>query len=321
MIFALFAFLALYTWNARTGYLDALAEHSGLEVTGYLLRPGIWIKDEISGYWQRYFALVGVAEENSRLRDEMRKAEQYLAVAREDQAELFRLRALVGFTPPDQWQCLGTRVMAGRFGPAAALESVMINRGFATGAAPGTPFVTHQGLAGKVFRASPHSATVLLLTDRAFRVAVISQKNRVPGVLSGGGPRANLEVRYMAPSMPVETGEMLVTSGLDGDFPKGIPVARVIHAEPGNESLFQQVQAAPLVQLDTVEEALLLLPPASFSGKKAGRPGMVEAADASLRPGGGKGKGNATAPGPGQNPSPDSGQSRLQTLPRRPGSR
>ncbi len=258
----------MYTWNARTGYLDALAERSGLEVTGYLLRPGIWAKDEITGYWQQYLALVGVAEENTRLREEMRKAEQYIASLREDQAELARLRSLVTLPPPEHWTTLGVRVLAGRFGPGAALESVMINRGFATGAAPGTPLVTHQGLAGKVFRASPHTATALLLTDRAFRVSVISQKGRVPGVLVGGGPRSNLEVRYMAPNLLVEAGDLLVTSGLDGDFPKGIPVARILSAEPGNESLFQQVQAAPLVTLETMEEALLLIPPSSFSGKK-----------------------------------------------------
>lgn len=261
VIFALCAFLALYTWNARTGYLDTLTEHSGLEVTGYLLLPGIWIKSEASALWNQYIALINVAEENARLREERNRAEQYLALVRDDLAELARLRNLIGLKPPEQWHALGTRVLAGRFGPGAFLETVMIDRGFSTGAAPGTPLATQQGLIGRVYRASPHIATVLLLTDQSFRAAVVTSEGRVPGLLVGGGPRANLEVRYMAPNVKVNVGETLITSGLDDIFPKGLPVARIVRVEPGNETLFQQVQAEPLASPDALEEALLLIAP------------------------------------------------------------
>ena len=284
-----------------------------MEITGHLLRPAVWAKDEVIVYWQQYLALVDVAAENARLRDELRKAEQYLALVREDQAELARLRALVTLAPPEQWKPLGVRILAGRFGPGAALETVMINRGFATGAAPGTPLATHQGLAGKVFRASPHAATVLLLTDRSFRVGVISQKSRVPGVLAGQGPRSHLDVRYMAPNMPVEVGELLITSGLDGDFPKGIPVARVISAGPGNETLFQQVHATPLVPVEAMEEALLLIPPTEWISGKKSSPAGSESAQTTPKPG----AGNATMPHSGPPPT----QSRNSTSASRPAGR
>lgn len=264
IIFALFAFLALYTWNARTGYLDTLAEHTGLEVTGYLLLPGTWVKSETTRYWRQYLALVDVAEENRILREEKERTDQYLASVRDDLAELARLRDLLSLTPPEKWQTIGARVLSGRFGPGAALETVMINRGFATGAAPNTPVATHQGLVGSIFRASPHIATVLLLTDQSFRAAVVTSEGRVPGVLLGAGARANLEVRYMAPNAKVNVGELLVTSGLDDTFPKGLPVARVVSVEPGAETLFQQVQAAPVVSPDSLEEVLLLISPAHW---------------------------------------------------------
>jgi rod shape-determining protein MreC len=80
----------------------------------------------------------------------------------------------------------------------------------------------------------------------------------------GGGPQARLEVRYMAPNAPVRAGETLVTSGLDNSFPKGIPVARVVSVEPGAQTLFQQVQAEPFAVPDSLEEALLLIPPADW---------------------------------------------------------
>lgn len=264
ILFALCAFLALYTWNARTGYLDALSEHSGLEVTGYLLLPGTWIKSEVSGVWNNYVALVGIAAENERLRDEQNRMERQMASVRNDLAELQRLRNLVGLKAPEQWQTLGARVIAGRFGPGASLETVMIDRGYATGASPGVPLVTHQGLVGRVFRASPHIATVLLVTDQTFRVSVVTSEGRVPGLLVGGGPRATLEALYMEPNVKVNVGELLITSGLDETFPKGIPVGRILSVEPGIETLFQQVHAEPLASPDSLEEALLLIAPENW---------------------------------------------------------
>lgn len=283
VLFALCSFLALYTWNARTGYLDTLAENSGLEVTGYLLLPSTWVKKQITRYWDQYVALVDVAEENARLREEAGDAERRLANVKEDLAELARLRALVGITPPENWQILGTRVIAGRFGPAASLETVMIDRGYATGAAVGTPLVTHKGLAGRVYRASPHIATVILITDQTFRIPVMTSEGRVPGVLMGGGPRSPLEVRYVAPNARVEVGETLISSGLDNAFPKGLPVARVISAEPGTQTLFQQIQAEPLSPPDSMEEALLLIAPPDWP-VNAARPDALPVGLSPARP-------------------------------------
>lgn len=239
-----------------------------------MLLPGIWLKTEITGLWARYIALVDVAEENRRLREERNTKERYLASVRGDLAELARLRTLVGLKPPEQWRALGVRVLAGRFGPGASLETVMIDRGFATGAAPGTPLVTHQGLVGRVYRASPHVATVLLLSDTAFRAAVVTSEGRIPGVLVGGGPRANLEVRYMAPNARISAGEILITSGLDATFPKGLPVAKIVSVEPGAENLFQQVRAEPLASPESMEEALLLIAPENWP-VSAGLPDMT----------------------------------------------
>ncbi len=241
-----------------------------------MLLPGSWIKSEVTLHWNQYIALIGVAEENARLRAEAARTARYLARVREDLAELDRLRNLMGMNPPENWQTLGTRVLAGRFGPGASLETVMIDRGYATGAPAGTPLATHQGLVGQVFRASPHIATVLLITDQTFRVPVITGEGRVPGVLVGGGPQSPLEVRYMAPNVRVNVGEILVTSGIGDVFPKGVPVARVTSVEPGAQTLFQQVQAEPLASPDSLEEALLLIAPENWplsAGRHAPLPG------------------------------------------------
>jgi rod shape-determining protein MreC len=249
-----------------------------------LLLPGTWAKSEISKHWNHYIALIDIAEENACLREEKNTTDQHLASVQDDLAELARLRALIGLKPPAKWRTLGSRVLAGRFGPGASLETAMIDRGFATGAPPGTPIVTPQGLVGRVFRASPHISTVLLLTDQTFRAAVVTSEGRVPGIIMGGGPRASLEVKYMAPNLKVEVGELLITSGLDDTFPKGLPVARVTRVEPGAETLFQQVHAEPLASPNSLEEVLLLISPENWPAQVA-MPDIVPSAPAGRQAG------------------------------------
>ena len=176
----------------------------------------------------------------------------------EELAELRRLRKLLELPLDEAWKPVGARVLAGRMGPNGLLDSITINRGYSTGGRPGTPVVTQLGLVGRVLRASPHSATVLLLTDPGSRIAVFSQEGRVSGILSGQGVHQPLEVRFAQLGTPVRPGEVLVTSGLDGKYPKGVPVARVISAEPSNYNQFLTIKAQPLVDLRTLEEVLLL---------------------------------------------------------------
>ena len=111
--------------------------------------------------------------------------------------ELARLRELLQLPVDDSWTPVGARVLAAHLGPNSMLDSITINRGYATGASPGTPIVTHKGLVGRVLRASPHTSTALLLTNPGSRIAVFSQESRSPGVLTGEGATKPLAVRYM----------------------------------------------------------------------------------------------------------------------------
>jgi rod shape-determining protein MreC len=98
-----------------------------------------------------------------------------------------------------------------------------------------------------------------MVTDPDFRLAVISQKNRTPGILTGStGSGRLLEVAYVSQNAEISVGETLITAGVDGSFPKGIPVGIVTQVTPGNEILFQQVHARPVVNLAALEEVLLL---------------------------------------------------------------
>lgn len=263
LIFAgilLILFLGMYSWNQRTRALDDLAANLGLELTGAVLKPMRSLEDLGVGFWDRYFDLVGVREENERLKARVADLESRLLAHGEDLAELKRLRALIQLPVDESWRPLGARVLAGRMGPNAVLDSITISRGYATGARPGTPLVTHLGLVGRVLRASAHTATALLLTDPGSRIAVFSQNGRALGILVGRGTGRNLEVNFVQRDADVKKSEVLITSGLDGKYPKGIPVARVLSVAPSDYTQFMAVYAEPLVDLQHLEEVLLLEP-------------------------------------------------------------
>lgn len=250
----------MYTWNQRTHVLDDLAAELGLELTGAVLTPIRSIQDAGMGFWSRYFDLVSVREENERLKRQVENLEARLLGHGEDLAELKRLRDLIQLPVDESWRPLGARVLAGRMGPNAVLDSITINRGYTTGGRPGTPLVTHLGLVGRVLKASAHTATVLLLTDPGSRIAVFSQDSRAPGILVGQGTGHALEVNFVQRDANIKEQEVLITSGLDGKYPKGIPVARVLSVAPSDYTQFLAIKAEPLVDLQHLEEVLLLEP-------------------------------------------------------------
>ena len=256
----LILFLSMYTWNKNTHVLDDFSTDVGLELTGGVITPIRYVQDKVTAVWKRYVYLVDVNEKNAQLEARVRDLEARLLAHKEDMAELARLRELLQLPIDESWTPVGARVLAGHLGPNSLLDSITINRGYATGARPGTPIVTHKGLIGRVLRASPHTATALLLTNPGSRIAIFTQESRTAGILTGEGTNKNLAVRYMQRDTKAKPGEILITSGLDGKYPKGIPVARVISVAPSNYTEFMPIYAEPLVDMQHIEEVMLLEP-------------------------------------------------------------
>lgn len=262
----LFVYLSLYTWNLRTGHLDTLAEDTGLDAVGLVLKPGRFVVDRAVAFWTRYVYLVGVQEENDHLRSEVDHLRMEAQALREKAQSAERLEQLLGFTPQPGWTVEGARVVGQRMGPNALLETILVDKGSLSGAATDEPVVTPLGVVGRVLRTGLGTSTVLLLDDVNSRLAVLGQKNRSAGVLAGRGPGRELELRYVNLNAPIEPGELLVTSGLTGFFPKGLPVARVLRVERSDLSLFLDISAEPLVDFEALEEVLILKPQ---SGERA----------------------------------------------------
>lgn len=265
----LILFLGMYSWNQSTHVLDDFATNVGLEVGGAALRPVRSIEDSVTSIWSHYFDLVGVREENEQLRAKIDKLEKQLAENAESLAELSRLRTLINLPKDTNWRHLGARVLAGRIGPNAVRDSIMIGRGYASGAKPGTPIITNRGLVGRILKASAHTSTAILLSDSSSRVAVYTQNSRARGILRGQGLGKPLEMDYVTRDSVVAPDDILVTSGLDGLYPKGIPVAQVTTVAPSDYTEFLAINAKTLANLFHLEEVILLEPVASSISQDA----------------------------------------------------
>ncbi len=229
-----------------------------MEFARWVLTPGKWVHDRVTSFWSRYLYFVDIRQQNDQLRQELDAAKDELSGLRENASEVERLRRLLSMTPPVDWTRQGTRIISHRLGPNAALETFLIDKGSAYGVTVNTPVVSPDGVVGRVFRISPSAATILLITDPNSRIPVISQKNRTQGIVRGEGSGRELSLQYVPQGAAIEVGEILVTSGLEEIFPKGLPVARVTSVGRSGSSLFQLIYAAPLFSPLHLEEVALL---------------------------------------------------------------
>ncbi len=255
---ALLVFLGIYSWNQKTGILDDLSDSTGLEAIGLVLRSTDFVRNSISDAWYRYLDLVNVREENDQLRERLQQIQNRLILAAEERAELKRLRELLQIEPPENWSVMAARVIGGRMGANSVMNTVAISKGYMTGATPDTPAMTASGVVGRVLRAGPATSTVLLITDPGSKVAVIGQDSRAQGIVVGRGPGKHLELHFAPHDNDLQVNEILVTSGLDNIFPKGLPVAIITGIAPADVAPFPNIQALPLVDFSRLEEILLL---------------------------------------------------------------
>ncbi|WP_320174113.1 rod shape-determining protein MreC [Maridesulfovibrio sp.] len=258
VIIGLFVYLSLYSWNLRSGQLDRLAGFTGLEIVKWVLWPCEYVHDQSVEFWDKYVYLVGLKQLNDQLSSQNDLMRLEIMKLREKAAEAERYRNLLEIKPVHNWKTDGARIIAQRMGPTAALDTMIINKGVVSGVDPDTPVITPLGVVGRVVEPGLSASKAMLLTDLNSRISVRGQIHRSTGLLVGNGDGEPLSVKYMKINAPVTEGEILVTSGLAGLFPPGLPVAKIISVERSDISLFLNVEAIPLVDMENTEEVLLL---------------------------------------------------------------
>lgn len=221
--------------------------------------PFAWVWHELSTgldkAWERYVDLSGKSRENERLKSELTILKARTLDYDERLNEVNRLRQLAGFTQTMQDKFLAAEVFTGQ--QSLPFRTIRISRGSSDGVRAGMPVIASQGVVGRVIRAGFKFSDVQLLVDYDSNIDVLIQRNRIRGVL-GGFANENCRL-HLQRGAEVRIGDTLVTSGIVGSFPKGIPVGKVVRISFESDNVSQIIYVEPWIDHRRLDEVVVLL--------------------------------------------------------------
>jgi rod shape-determining protein MreC len=244
----------LVVQSGRTTTRGDLLGRFFLELMAPLQRSTSAVGRVASGTWQDVAELFHTRSTNEALREHVRRLEQDRDRLAEVDLENARLRKLLDFRNTMIGELLTARVV-GRDATGLA-RTLTIDRGESDGVARGAAVLAPEGVVGQVFLVSRHAARVLLVSDHNSGVDALVQRTRARGIVQGTVD-AGCALKYVKRTEDVQVGDELVTSGLDGIFPKGLPVGQVTAIDKRGQGLFQSADVAPRVDVDRLEEVLV----------------------------------------------------------------
>jgi rod shape-determining protein MreC len=206
--------------------------------------------------WKGYVWLRGARQENQQLRELVQQLALRDSIAAQLREENLRLRRLLKVSDGMSFDNIGARIVSRT--PNYLSQVVYINRGASEGVRLDSPVICERGALGRTVLISQHHAQVQLISNPDSSIGVMLEGSRIPGVLRGLGEQ-RLSLHYISNSEAVNVGDRVMTSGLDGIFPKGIPVGKVVESRKGNKSVFRDIEVEPFADLVRTEEVLILL--------------------------------------------------------------
>lgn len=290
---ALFSALAIFLMAADTRWQLTQPMRSAVATVLLPLQRGLQVPATLLDNGLSY--LQGIKDAQGReaaARGQL--ALQSARAARTEQlaAENERLRALLGLQPALQVKSVAAELLYEAGDPYS--RKIFINRGTRQGVVVGAPVVNEAGVLGQVTEAYPLSAVVTLLTDRDAAIPVLNTRTQQRGAAFGGAEGGSaLELRFMAGNADVQVGDALSTSGVDGVYPPGLPVARVARVDRQSDAGFARIVLLPVAPLDNLRHMLVLEPmsvqmpprPADAARAASGTPKAATRASGAGRPG------------------------------------
>ena len=236
-------------------------------------RGGTWSFLRVGNIWDGYIALRGTRAENKRLHARVDQLQILNRQLEGEAAEAQRLSALLGFREAHAEAPMLAAEVIGASADSSS-NTLFVNRGQRDRVRPNMAVITPEGIVGKIVEVFPTTAQVLLISDRDSGVGALLEDTRTHGVLKGSGdPDPRLD--YVVNDEKVHSGEVLLTSGEDRIFPKGLLIGTVSSANPGNP--FQAIRVRTAARLDRLEEVLILLTQEELVPKKTAESGSSQA--------------------------------------------
>ncbi|MGO2497045.1 MAG: rod shape-determining protein MreC [Vibrio litoralis] len=210
------------------------------------------------GMYERLNSMKTLVQTNSALKNEVLSLKSNLLLLEQYKEENVRLRELLGSPYVRDERKVVTEVMAVDSSPYR--HQVVIDKGRTDGVYEGQPVINEKGIVGQVINVSAHNSRVLLLTDSNSSIPVQVLRNDIRVIASGNGDIDSIQLENVPTSTHIETGDLLVTSGLAGRYPEGYPVAYVTSVKNDNHLPFAEIVAKPVVEFDRLRYLLLVWP-------------------------------------------------------------
>ncbi len=261
LLLALFIFASILLANNVKGKTAANPlERFALTLTSPLQRFVMFSYHTVSDAWFGYIALVNTNKANIQLRKQVEKARFKSGLLLEELKKYRRVDSLLSYHPIARSGFQVAEVIA--WDSTNVAQTLVINKGNRDNVYENMVALTHDGLVGRVVTATGHASRVLMITDARSAVDAYVQNSRARCIVVGQNKRQCI-IRYLSRDAEVKPGDTLISSGLGGIFPKGLPLGKVSSLEPGEGMLFYRAEMKPGFNLDKIEEVLIMTGPSN----------------------------------------------------------
>ncbi|MBI3544006.1 MAG: rod shape-determining protein MreC, partial [Deltaproteobacteria bacterium] len=214
--------------------------------------------DHAARFMQNYIFLINTRRDLSNVVEENRKLLNTIHNFKEMEAENKRLRALLQFQEKVEEKKITAQVIAKDV--STEFRSIRINKGSNAGIQRGMAVVTHEGVVGKILRVTSDYADVITMLDNLSSIDAIVQRTRAHGLVEGATD-ASCILKFALRTDDIDVDDVVVSSGLDGIYPKGLMLGKVIKVSKKTFGVTQNVEIRPSVDFSKLEEVLVILKP------------------------------------------------------------
>jgi len=215
----------------------------------------------IEGSWnvlENYILLLNTKSINQKLTLENRKLLSEISSYKEIALENERLRKLVEFNSQQSGKKIPAQVIAQDVSPE--FRMIRINKGLEHGILKGMTVIVPEGIVGRIFRVGSNYSDILTLLDSSSAVDAIIQRNRARGIIEGLAENL-LTMKYLRRTDDIQEGDIAISSGIGGIFPKGLVIGKVVSVHKKNYGITQLVEVVPSVDFSRLEEVTVIDPP------------------------------------------------------------
>ena len=211
--------------------------------------------------WKNYFYLVSAAKENSCLKRKLNLAIEKNNRCYETDLSNIRLRKLLNFRKTIDHKLLASEVIGKD--PSLWFKTVIIDKGRLDGIEKGLPVIVPEGIVGQIIHAADNYSKVLLIIDRNSAVDAVAQRTRARGIITGED-NDRCGFKYVLSKHDIHIGDTIISSGLDGVFPKGFLIGKISKIVKNSAGIFQEVAVIPYVDFEIIEEVFVILNPQKY---------------------------------------------------------